>query len=204
MLVIDFETRRRLRVNGIVERVDGRDLELRVQETFGNCIKYIQRRHRSDDFPGGAEAPVEKGSALDDDRRLFIARTDTLFVASVHPRRGLDVSHRGGHPGFVQVEGDRTLRIPDYEGNAMYQTLGNFAVDSRAGLALIDFDRRRVLSITGKARVEFDAEDLHHPTGGTGRYWSFTMERWVEFSLPSTMTWTLIERSPFNPLTSPF
>jgi hypothetical protein len=85
----------------------------------------------------------------------------------------------------------------------MYQTLGNVSIDARAGLALIDFDRRRVLSLTGTAAIEFDAEDLRHPTGGTGRYWSFTMERWVEFSLPSTMTWTLIERSPFNPLTSP-
>ena len=199
MLVIDFETRRRLRVNGIVERVDGKDLELRVQETFGNCMKYIQQRHRTDDSPGGAVPPVEEGGALDDDRRAFIARTDTLFVASIHPQRGLDVSHRGGHPGFVHVDDERTLRVPDYEGNAMYQTLGNFAVDGRAGLALIDFDRRRVLSLTGRVTVEFDAEYLHHPTGGTGRYWSFKTHRWVEFSLPSTMTWTLIERSPFNP-----
>jgi hypothetical protein len=66
----------------------------------------------------------------------------------------------------------------------MYQTLGNVSIDARAGLALIDFDRRRVLSLTGTAAIEFDAEDLRHPTGGTGRYWSFTMERWVEFSLP--------------------
>ena len=202
MVVIDFETRRRLRVNGVVERVDGRNLELRVRETFGNCIKYIQRRHRSNDSTGGVVEPVEHGSSLDDDRRAFIARTDTLFVASMHPRRGLDVSHRGGHPGFVHVKGDRALRIPDYEGNAMYQTFGNFATDSRAGLALIDFDRRRLLSLTGKASVEFDAEDIHNRSGGTGRYWSFTLERWVEFSLPSTMTWTLIERSPFNPISS--
>ena len=200
MLVIDFETRRRLRINGIVNRVDTKDLELRVQETFGNCMKYIQRRRPSYGSPGGVVAPVDEGRALDDDRRVFIAKTDTLFVASIHPQRGLDVSHRGGHPGFVHVEDERTLRIPDYEGNAMYQTLGNFVADARAGLALIDFDRRRVLSLTGKATVEFDAEDIHHPTGGTGRYWSFTVERWVEFSLPSTMTWTLIERSPFNPV----
>ena len=117
---------------------------------------------------------------------------------------GTDVSHRGGHPGFVQVGANRALRIPDYEGNAMYQTLGNFTVDPRAGLALIDFDRRRVLSLTGKTSVEFGAEDIQHPTGGTGRYWSFTVERWVEFSLPSMMTWTLVERSPFIPLSSPF
>jgi hypothetical protein len=177
-------------------------LELGVRETFGNCIKYIQRRTRSDDLPGGAVAAEEEGNTLDDARRAFIARTDTLFVASIHPERGLDVSHRGGHPGFVRVEHERMLRIPDYPGNAMYQTLGNFAVDTRAGVALIDFDRRRVLSLTGNAAADFGAEDSRHPTAGTGRYWSFTVERWVEFSLPPTMTWTLVERSPFNPPSS--
>lgn len=202
MLVIDFVSRRRLRVNGIVERTDATGLGLRVRETFGNCIKYIQRRHRSDHPADSPVAPVERGTALDRERLDFIARTDTLFVASMHVGRGLDASHRGGQPGFVLVENERTLRIPDYPGNAMYQTLGNFAVDPRAGLALIDFERRRVLSLTGRATVEFDAEDLDQPTGGTGRYWSFKADRWVEFSLPSTMTWTLIERSPFNPPTS--
>jgi uncharacterized protein len=199
MLAIDFATRRRLRVNGIVSRADTMGLELRVRETFGNCIKYIQQRQRSDDHTAVAIERVENGTVLDDERRDFIARADTLFVTSIHPERGLDVSHRGGEPGFVQVERESTLRIPDYPGNAMYQTLGNFEVDARAGLALIDFERRRVLSLTGNAKAAFDAEDRSHPTGGTGRYWSFTVERWVEFPLPSMMTWTLIERSPFNP-----
>jgi len=199
MLVIDFETRRRLRVNGTVARVDAMGLELRVRETFGNCIKYIQQRQRTDDLPAGAIAGAQDGHAFDDERRRFIARTDTLFVASIHPERGLDVSHRGGQPGFVRIEPDGTLRIPDYPGNGMYQTLGNFEVDTRAGLAFVDFERRRVLSLTGNATTAFGAEDPRHPTGGTGRYWSFTMVRWVEFPLPPTMTWTLIDRSPFNP-----
>ena len=199
MLVIDFETRRRLRINGIVSRLDAAGLELRVRETFGNCIKYIQRRRRSDHPSGSAAAPMEHGRALDAARRSFVARSDTAFVTSIHPERGLDVSHRGGHPGFVHVEDDRTLRIPDYPGNGMYQTLGNFAVDPRAGFALMDFDRCRVLSLTGHAIATFAAEEPGHPTGGTGRYWSFTVERWVEFPLPSTMSWTLTDRSPFNP-----
>lgn len=199
MLVIDFVTRQRLRVNGIVTHVDPMGLELRVREAFGNCIKYIQRRQRSDGPSESANAPVVHGRVIDDERRILIARTDTMFVASIHRQRGLDVSHRGGHPGFIQVAGERTLRVPDYPGNGMYQTLGNFAVDARAGLALIDFGRRRVLSLTGEAEAIFGPEVPDHPSGGTGRYWSFTVDRWVEFSLPSTMSWTLSDRSPFNP-----
>jgi hypothetical protein len=204
MLVIDFATRRRLRVNGTISRSDAMGLELSVQEVFGNCLKYIQRRQRSDDGPSGAIAPTNSGLVLDEERKDFVARTDTVFVASIHPTRGLDVSHRGGHPGFVRVEHEGTLRIPDYPGNSMFQTLGNFAVDSRAGIALIDFEQRRVLSLTGNAMADFGTEGALHPAGGTGRSWSFTVEQWVEFSLPPMITWTLIERSPFNPPSSHF
>jgi predicted pyridoxine 5'-phosphate oxidase superfamily flavin-nucleotide-binding protein len=200
-LVIDFVTRQRLRINGIVTRADATGLELRAREVFGNCNKYIQRRQRADDLAVSDVAPVVQGHALDEERRDFIARTDTTFVASIHRERGLDVSHRGGQPGFMWLESDGTLRMPDYAGNSMFQTLGNFEVDTRAGLALIDFDRRRVLSLTGHAVAVFGAEDPRHPTGGTGRYWSFTMERWLEFPLPP-IRWTLIDRSPFNPLSS--
>ena len=199
MLAIDFGTRRRLRVNGTVSRVDTEGLELEVREVFGNCIKYVQRRLRSDDTPESAGEIAKQGTVFDHARREFIARTDTAFVASVHPERGLDVSHRGGHPGFIHVEDQRTVQFPDYPGNSMFQTLGNFEVDQRAGLALIDFERRRVLSLTGTAIAVFGSEDIRSPTGGTGRYWSFTVARWVEFALPSTMTWMLVEPSPFNP-----
>ena len=126
-------------------------------------------------------------------------RTDTLFVASAHADRGLDVSHRGGDPGFVRVVDDRTMRIPDYPGNSLFQTLGNFEVDSRCGLAFVDFERGRILAATGHALSEFGAEDPTHPAGGTGRYWSFTVDHWIEFSLSSAARWTLVERSPFNP-----
>ena len=203
MLVIDFVTRRRLRINGVIRRVDAAGFELGVREAFGNCNKYIQRRQRTD---GGAAEPmgappanVVRGRTLDDERRAFIARTDTAFVASLHPARGIDVSHRGGRPGFVRVVGARELRIPDYPGNSMFQTLGNFDVDARAGLALIDFDRGRTLSLTGRAAGAFGREDVQHPTGATGRYWTFTIDEWLELPLPSMMTWTLLERSPFNP-----
>ena len=85
----------------------------------------------------------------------------------------------------------------------MFQTLGNFEVDPRAGLALIDFERRRVLSLTGRVATVFGEEDPHHPTGGTGRYWTFTIARWTEFSLPLPMRWTLVDRSPLNPGSAP-
>jgi hypothetical protein len=39
---------------------------------------------------------------------------------------GVDVSHRGGRPGFVRVDAaGESLRLPDYQGNQFYMTLGN-------------------------------------------------------------------------------
>jgi uncharacterized protein len=38
---------------------------------------------------------------------------------------GIDVSHRGGKPGFVRIDGDRTLTIPDFAGNYHFNTFGN-------------------------------------------------------------------------------
>lgn len=206
VLVIDLATRRRLRINGVVGLVERAGVWLRIREAFGNCPKYIQRRVRVDGAPGGGAtrtdktaAPVEHGSTLDDTRRRFIARSDTLFVASVHGERGADASHRGGAPGFARVVDERTVCVPDYPGNSMFQTFGNFDLDPRCGLAFIDFEARRVLSASGRAVVEFGAEDPTHPTGGTGRYWSCTVDRWIDFPLPAAPRWTLVEPSPFNP-----
>lgn len=202
LLVIDLATRRRLRINGVVHQADCAGLELSVREAFGNCPKYIQKRLRADAAitpAKGVAAPVEHGWTLDDECGDLIARADTVFVASAHHENGVDVSHRGGPPGFVHVIDDRTVRIPDYPGNSLFQSLGNIAVDSRCGLAFMDFERRRILSATGHGVLEFGVEDATHPAGGTGRYWSFTVERWVEFALPSGVCWTLVERSPFNP-----
>jgi hypothetical protein len=62
----------------------------------------------------------------------------------------------------------------------MFLTLGNLAVDDRAGVAVVDCDRGRLLSLTGRARLTFGVEDPAHPTGGTGRYWELSVERWIE------------------------
>lgn len=64
----------------------------------------------------------------------WIQQAGTLFIASSHPERGADVSHRGGHPGFIRVEDAQTIIIPDYSGNNMFNTLGNILVNASARL----------------------------------------------------------------------
>jgi predicted Zn-dependent peptidase len=184
-----------------IEAVTAEGIEVLVRESIPNCPKYIQRRQPTDD-PAIVRPPSrapERGHAIDADRRAFVERADTAFVGSLHAERGVDASHRGGAPGFIQVVDPSTLRVPDYAGNSMFLTLGNYAADPRASLAVLNFDRGQVLSFSGEARLRFDGERPDLPTGGTGRYWELAVREWVQFELPWRLRWDLIDASPNNP-----
>ena len=199
MLAIELVSRRRLRINGTVEAISRDEIRIAVRESVGNCPKYIQRRQ-----PHPVAAPVrptrgESGRTVDEERRTLVEHVDTAFVGSLHPTRGVDASHRGGAPGFIRVVDATTLRVPDYRGNGMFMTLGNFEVDSRASIVTVDFERGRVVSFSGSARLHFAAANPGHPTGRTGRYWDLIVRAWVQFDLPGAIRWELIDTSPFNP-----
>ena len=136
LLVIDLRTRARLRVNGRAEFATPNDLRVTVEQAYPNCPQYIQRRNfrPSIDPARPIEFKTKTGSVLAEVHQQWITSADTLFVASEDPANGVDASHRGGHPGFVQVLSSTRLRIPDYVGNGMFNTFGNFATNPKAGL----------------------------------------------------------------------
>jgi len=172
-----------------------------VEQAYPNCPQYIQRRHFRPSINGEPhpEYEADTGSELNDEQQQWIANADTLFVASEHPSHGVDASHRGGNPGFVQVLSSTRLRIPDYTGNGMFNTLGNFAVNPRAGLILPDFERGRTLQLTGRPDIVWEIDDPKNETGGTRRYWEFTVERRIELDnvLPGFVEF--LDYSPHNP-----
>lgn len=199
ILVIDLRSRARLRVNGRVRFLAGH-LHLDVEQAYPNCPQYIQRRSYRPDLDRASSATSVVGATLTHEHEQWIARADTLFVASEHPSTGLDASHRGGNPGFIRVLDSARLRIPDYSGNGMFNTLGNFAVNPRAGLLIPDFENGRTLQLTGRAKVQWDIEDPHNETGGTRRYWDFAIDRWIQIdrSLPGATEF--LDYSPHNPV----
>ncbi len=91
---------------------------------------------------------------------------DSEGRASAHPDHGVAASHRGGHPGFVHIINNRQLRIPDFTGNSMFNTLGNFVCNPYAGLIFIDFEQGRLLQLTGKAEILWDVDDPQEEPGG--------------------------------------
>ena len=202
ILVIDLRSRARLRVNGHISFPTDNQLHVDVEQAYPNCPQYIQRRNFRPAHDQEASAEVASGTNVNQEQQQWIARADTLFVASQHPLSGLDASHRGGNPGFVQVVSPDRLRIPDYAGNGMFNTLGNFVVNPRAGLLIPDFERSRTLQLTGRAELQWDADDSHNETGGTGRSWDFEIDRWVQIdnSLPGSTEF--FDYSPHNPVMS--
>lgn len=200
MLFLEFATRRRLRVNGVVAHINADSFQVSVQEAFPNCPKYIQKRTasvaESAQLPSGG-AHGAHGVGVPHDMAAWLKTADTMFVASLHPERGVDCSHRGGSPGFMRLDED-VIRIPDYPGNSMFGTLGNISVNPQAGLCILDFERNLQLQLTGLAQLQF-GNTPSEETAGTGRWWTFRPQRWSVSPLVSHFQWELKEASPYNP-----
>jgi predicted pyridoxine 5'-phosphate oxidase superfamily flavin-nucleotide-binding protein len=187
LLVIDPRTRRRLRFNGRgLLTPDG--VFLLVDEVYGNCPKYIQKRRLVGDSAASA-VTVRRSTSLDARTRALVARSDTFFIASAHPGGGADASHRGGRPGFVRVLDDTTLEFPDYPGNNMFNTLGNLLGHPRAGLLFVDFEKGDLVQLTGRARV------LWEPATAV----RVAIEEVLETPGASSLRFELVEPSPVNP-----
>lgn len=203
MLFIELATRRRIRINGRVAAATPDFLTIQVEESFANCPKYIQRRaiHFGPATTQAQPSQPEKSTdRLQADQRKLIARADTFFVTSAHPGHGLDTSHRGGNPGFVEVLDDRTLQVPDYSGNSMFNTIGNLLVDPRAGLVFPDFERRAFLQATGTVGVLWAKPSDRN--GDTGRSWIFHIEEIRQAPMQANVRARFLDYSPFNPATS--
>jgi len=198
VLVFDPGRRRRLRVNGYVAGVDANALSISVAEVFGNCPKYIQARVPEAEARATAPHSVRRDAILTESQGLAIERADTLFIGSVHEGAGADASHRGGRPGFVRVVDVKRLRLPDYAGNNMFQTLGNISKDPRVGLVFVDFASGATLQITGRARILWDRTSFSDLPGAK-RAVEIEIDEVVELDGRIAGGWSLIAPSPFYP-----
>jgi len=186
VLGIELETRRRVRANGRISMRDASAFGVHVEQTFGNCNQYIQARKPSFNasLAGAAAAPRLERARLSDRASALLARTDTFFIASASANagsgaegEGVDVSHRGGRPGFVRVSHTpqrSSLAFPDFSGNFMFNTLGNLQTNPHAGIVCADFSTGDILSITGTATTLWDSPALATFAGA---------ERMIEFNV---------------------
>ncbi len=203
LLGIELHTRRRNRLNGRVGAVTASGFGVTVEQSFGNCPQYIQlRQFRSVPLADPSTRVAQHLNALDDAATAMIANADTFFVASyvdVDGQRSVDVSHRGGQAGFVQVEGNR-LTIPDFAGNLFFNTLGNLLINPRAGLLFIDFNSGDLLQLSGRAQVILEGPQVE-AFQGAERLWTFEVERVVRRPAALALRWRFDGVSPTSLLT---
>lgn len=207
-LGIELSTRRRNRMNGHVSAREGDGFSVRVDQTVGNCPQYIQGRDYGfvRDSRDVRPRRREAFTTLDADAQAHIAAADTLFVATYAPAaageaaRGADVSHRGGRGGFVKIEDERTLLIPDFAGNLFFMTLGNIALNPVAGLLFIDFERGDVLTLTGRAEIVWEDEAISDFEGAE-RAWRFHLDSGLRLRDALPLRWILRDFSPNSLLT---
>lgn len=201
ILFMEAEYRRRYRVNGAITR-EGSRLLLNVKEAFGNCPKYIQAG--TIDIPEERKplaTKVEEGSVLSPSLKAWVTKADTFIMATRSAAGKVDTSHRGGRPGFVEILSDGRLRIPDYPGNSLFQTLGNIYENPNTGLLFVDFEKGETLQLSGKGELAFDqnSEADLNKSGDTGRFWLFQTEKWVHTQQHHAVNWEFLSYSPFNP-----
>jgi predicted pyridoxine 5'-phosphate oxidase superfamily flavin-nucleotide-binding protein len=91
---------------------------------------------------------------IDDDDRAFIEARDMFFIATADADGKPQSSYKGGDPGFVRVLDERTIAFPNYDGNGMYLTMGNLAVNPQVGLLFIDFEGRKRMRLNGVASID--------------------------------------------------
>lgn len=206
-LGIELPTRRRNRFSAHIDSLTDQGVNLSLDQVFGNCPQYIQNRSMvARNREAHTDPQVEDINRLDEESQNLIATSDTFFVASYmadgsgEASEGADVSHRGGRPGFVRVDDDSTLTIPDYLGNNHYNTFGNFVTNGKAGLLFLDFEKGHVLTLTGTVEILWDSPETQFFEGAQ-RLWRFHLDHGRKLKHVLPYEWDLQEYSPNSLLT---
>ncbi|MFM9880271.1 MAG: pyridoxamine 5'-phosphate oxidase family protein [Burkholderiaceae bacterium] len=210
-LGLEPHTRRRNRANGVVTSVSPDGFAVQVQMSFGNCPQYIAARQPQ--FVGPAErtlrfiepAVPEPVLHLDAHALQLMAQADTFFIASAapasmaHAARGVDMSHRGGKPGFVRVERDAqqqaVLTVPDFSGNFFFNTLGNLSLEPRAGLLFIDYASGDLLHLSVRVEIIWDGPQVQ-AFAGAQRLLRMTVTQVHKVSAALPLHWGPAQPSP--------
>ncbi len=109
----------------------------------------------------GKAHPLTKSKIYDHvfaEAAAFIALSPLIFIATADADGQITVSPKGDGPGFVRVEDERTLLIPERPGNKLLHGLCNLLETGQIGLIFVVPGSAETLRINGRARLFQDAE----------------------------------------------
>jgi PPOX class probable FMN-dependent enzyme len=87
----------------------------------------------------------------------FIEASPFVALATSGPE-GLDCSPRGDLAGFVRIRDERTLLMPDRQGNNRADSLRNVVRDARVGLLFLVPGSGTTLRVNGRAELSIDPQ----------------------------------------------
>jgi len=176
LLGIEFNSKRRNRLNGVITDINQKSINIKVLQSFGNCPKYIQDKILVTN-PHYGNFSASSDVKLNESDLKVINNADTFFIASGFNdgqqlnNRGADISHRGGEVGFVTINSAGQLMVEDYRGNGFFNTLGNLVKNPTAGLLFFDWTKGHALQITVSSEVHWsddnsidDKHNIQHET----------------------------------------
>jgi hypothetical protein len=150
-LAISLSLARRARINSVLTP-QGDASELTAAETFTLCRKYMAPSLPVEDTPH--LGPLTREPLRLDDPWLvgLVARAETVFLASVSPDGGPDVAHRGGPPGFLELDAaTRRLTWNEYVGDGVFKSAGNIRATGTMTLLVPDPDSGDGVELLGHA-----------------------------------------------------
>jgi PPOX class probable FMN-dependent enzyme len=105
---------------------------------------------------------------LDHFARDFLERCPFLVLSTASAAGAQDASPKGDAPGFVRIEDDRHIVIPDRPGNKLAYGLENILANPRVGVLFLIPGTPETLRINGAAEISVDPE-LLESLGARGR-----------------------------------
>ena len=175
MIFVDFERHLRYRINGQARQPADlspfsnewphaeRFIEVAVAQSYTNCGARIANINVNDFAQDSQATPAPAALAnlpiqdcISTQLKEFIESRSFFFMATCTRTGECDCSYKGRNPldeHVVRVMDDRTLVMPDYSGNNMFNTIGNILSNARASLLFIDIQKGIMNRINGRATV---------------------------------------------------
>ncbi|EED23081.1 oxidoreductase, FAD-binding, putative [Talaromyces stipitatus ATCC 10500] len=178
-VTIDLENRKRVKlygkvIMGTLEDPEGEDeggrglvgkrghaqLVVKIEESLGNCPKYLHKKHIIPALP--QPKLISTSPKLPPQAIELINKADCFFISTYHQNTDMDTNYRGGPSGFVRIISNQpegaVLVYPEYSGNRLYQSLGNLMMNHQAGLVIPDFETGDAVYMTVTTEILIDDE----------------------------------------------
>ena len=104
--------------------------------------------------------PKKLRPALDEAAMDFIRRSPFLVLATADAQGNQDASPKGDGPGFVAIEDNRTLLIPERKGNRLMFGLKNILANPRVGMIFLVPGTDETFRVNGTAELSDDPDVL--------------------------------------------